>query len=379
MYLYEHYDCFFAQFAPGMEELAREELLQLGAQEVKHGYLGLYFQADKRALYRINYCSKFLIRILAPLKAFDCHSPDQLYQRAKGIEWKDFLDVDHTFAIFTTVANSSITHSQYAGFRVKDAIVDYFKAHCGKRPDVDPDYPDVWFNLHIENNRATIHLDTSGGSLHRRGYRIATVAAPMQETLAAAIIQLSGWDGSKPLYDPMCGSGTLLSEALMRYCHIPSGFLRNHFGFENLPDFDPDIWKNIRAEGQKPIRALPPHLIQGSDISAQAIAIAQANQKKLPSGDAITLQTMDFANIPSLKDYTIVCNPPYGIRMGEQAEMADFYKRFGDFLKNKCQGSTAFIYFGDRQWLKCIGLRTGWKKALSNGGLDGRLAKFELY
>lgn len=379
MYLYQQTPRFFAQYAPGLEELSRNELLSLGADDIQPGYLGWYFGADAATLYKINYCSRFLIRILAPLRHFPCYSPQQLYEQARQIEWENFLKLTQTFAVFATIAHSKITHSQYAAFKVKDAVADYFRDRCHQRPNVDTEQPDLWINLHLEHNQAMIQIDTSGGSLHRRGYRRQMVIAPMQETLAAAIIEWSEWDGQRPLYDPMCGSATLLCEAFMRYCRIPAGFLRSHFGFEQLPDFNPATWKKVKQQADQSIRSLPPDLIAGSDIDSQAITMAQHNCRHLPGGDKIRLAVMDFAKIEQLQKQTIVCNPPYGLRMGEQGNMSQFYKSFGDFLKQKCQGSTAFIYFGDRQWIKHIGLRTTWKKELPNGGLDGRLAKLELY
>lgn len=378
MYLYQHTPCFFAQYPPGLEEFSHKELLALGASDIKPGYLGWYFVANLETLYRINYCSRFLIRILAPLQQFDCYNPEQLYEHARQIEWKDFLNLQQTFAVFATVANSNITHSQYAALKIKDAVADYFRDHFQQRPNVDTDEPHLWINLHLDFNQASIQIDTSGGSLHRRGYRKQAVTAPMQETLAAAIIEWSEWDGQRPLYDPMCGSGTLLCEAMIRYCRIPAGFLRKHFGFEQLPDFNPALWQQVKQVANKNIRPLPADLIAGSDISHEHIMIARKNCHYLPEGDNINLQTTDYCKIEQLKDKTIVCNPPYGVRMGEQ-DMAEFYKKFGDFLKQHCQRSTAYIYFGERQWLKHIGLRTTWKKELPNGGLDGRLAKLELY
>ena len=176
--------------------------------------------------------------MLAPITAFPCHATDYLYRKAKAIAWKDFFGVHHTLAVFANLSNSKLRHSQYAALCLKDAIVDYFREDCGRRPNVGGIDPDVWINLFIENNHAVISIDTSGGSLHRRGYREEGVEAPMQETVAAAVMRWTGWDGAQPLFDPMCGSGTLLSEALMHYCRIPAGRLRQKFGFERLPDYE---------------------------------------------------------------------------------------------------------------------------------------------
>ncbi|MCK4774330.1 MAG: class I SAM-dependent RNA methyltransferase, partial [Candidatus Krumholzibacteria bacterium] len=273
-YDYQQSSRFFAQAADGLEELVAAELERIGASDTKPGYRGVYFSASLEVLYRVNYTSRLATRVLAPLRSFDCHSSKYLYKMARSIDWSDFFHGNDTFAVFANVANSAIRHSQYAALRVKDAIADQFRERRGSRPDVSPHDPDVSFNLYIHNNHAVISLDTSGGSLHRRGYRRKTVEAPMQETVAAAVIEMSGWDGSRPLYDPMCGSGTLVCEALMSYCNVPSGYGRHgagggpgtgHFGFERLPDFRPPVWKSMRREIDNGIRDLPEGLIGGSD------------------------------------------------------------------------------------------------------------------
>jgi putative N6-adenine-specific DNA methylase len=379
MFEYQKTNRFFAQVAGGLEQLGAEELSELNAHSNQPAFRGIYFEADHAALYRINYASRFLTRILAPLTSFPCHHTDSLYQKAKAINWADLFNVDHSFAIFANVSHSQITHSQFAALRLKDAIVDYFREHSGKRPNIEKINPDVWINLHIESDQAIISWDTSGGSLHRRGYRKETVEAPMQETVAAAIIRHAEWDGTKPIYDPMCGSGTLLCEALLRYCRIPSGYLRKHFGFEFLPDFDKKIWQSVKKAADGQIRELPVGLISGSDLSAKALQAARTNFRCLPEGNKINLSALDFHNIEHLNDCYIVCNPPYGIRLGDKKNLGQFYKSLGDFLKQRCQGSAAFIYFGNRELLKHIGLKPSWKKPLENGGLDGRLAKFEIY
>ena len=379
MYLYQENGRYFAQIARGTEELGAEELTELGARNVSPSYRGLYFDADAATLYRINYEARLITRVMAPLTAFHCHNPDYLYRIAARIDWTDFLSVDQTFAVTANVSNSKIRHSKYAALRVKDALVDGFREQFGKRPNVDTRDPDVWINLYIENNHATLSLDTSGGSLHRRGYRVATGEAPMQETVAAAIVRLSEWEGERPLYDPMCGSGTLLLEALMHYGRIPAGYLRSRFGFEALPDFDAEVWARVRREANGRIRPLPEGLIGGSDMSEEMVAAARANAALLPGGHRIALRAVDFRKLPGLHGTTLLTNPPYGLRLGRKETIGVFYRELGDFLKQRCSGSTAYVYAGDRALLKRIGLRPAWKKPLVNGALDGRLAKYELY
>jgi putative N6-adenine-specific DNA methylase len=379
MYIYQQIHRYLAQIPDGMAELASAELSELGAQNIEPVYRGVYFDADQETLYRINYMSRLLVRILAPLANFDCHSTKYLYRMAREIDWSEFLTLDRTFAVFANVANSKISHSKYAALCLKDAIVDSFRERCGERPNIDPNTPDLWINLFISGNKATINIDLSGGSLHRRGYRQVSVEAPMQETVAATIIRLAEWDGERPLYDPMCGSGTLLSEALMSYSRVPAGFLRQRFGFEFMPDFDGELWCRVRQAADSQIRELPEGLIAGSDISPENLAAARTNNDLLPGGERIGLKTADFRELPPMENTTIVCNPPYGIRLGRDEDIGAFYKEIGDFLKQKCTGSTAYIYCGERKWVKKIGLKATWKKPILTGGLDGRLAKYELY
>ena len=379
MYTYQKSKTFFAQHAGGMESALTEELAELNVDKINPSFHGIFFESDLKGLYRVNYMSRIATRIFAPLLTFDCHSTQYLYQTAVKIEWRDFMSLDTTFSISSSLSNSKITHSQYAALCLKDAIVDYFRNSCGKRPNVDTIDPDIAINLHIADNRAAISLNTSGGSLHKRGYRTETVEAPMQETLAAAIIRLSGWDGSKPLYDPMCGSGTLLSEAMMKYCRIPPASNRKKFGFEFLPDFDRNDWLSVKKEADAQIRNLPNGLISGSDISSQNISASKKNFSKLPDGKNVILNRADFNSLTGLENRIIVCNPPYGIRSGNKDEMEELYISFGEFLKHKCNGSEAYIYIGERGLLKHIKLRKSWKVEMKNGGLDGILVKFEMY
>jgi putative N6-adenine-specific DNA methylase len=201
----------------------------------------------------------------------------------------------------------------------------------------------------------------------------------MMETLAAAVLDQAGWSGETPLYDPCCGSGTLLWEAYLRATGTPSAFLRRRFGFERLPDFQPSLWKAVREQRMARVRVLETGCIRGSDIDEEAVRAARRNGRLLDPVGIVRVQRRDLFDIEHLRAVTIVTNPPYGIRMGRGEDLGDFYKRFGDFLKQRCTGSTAFVYFGDRRHLKHIGLRTTWKRPLSSGGLDGRLARFDLY
>ena len=379
MYDYQLNNRYFAQVADFIKEIAEEELLELGAEVSNTAFRGIYFTAPKEILYKINYRSFLISRVLAPIANFKCHSDRYLYKQAMEINWEDFLNPSKTFAVFATVSNSKITHSRFAALRLKDAIADYFMSLKGKRPSVDTKDPDIWFNLHIENNKAIISVDTSGGSLHRRGYRIKSVEAPMVETLAAAIIKYTEWDHKKPVYDPFCGSGTLLCEAFLRASGTPSGILRKRFGFENLPDYNNTMWLDVKKNLQEKIENVPKGIISGSDIAKQAVEVSRQNCSVIDKKRSIRIKQKDIFNIDQIKNSLIVCNPPYGIRMKGSASLEAFYKNLGDFLKQKCKESSAFIYFGERKYIKAIGLKPSWKKSLNNGGLDGRLVKYELY
>jgi len=379
MFQYQINHRFFAQVPEGVEELAAQELTELGAERVRTAYRGVYFDAGKDHLYRINYGARLTTRVLAPLITFRCHSSDTLYKKSKEIPWEEFFTANHTFAVFANVTQSEIRHSQYAALRLKDAVVDSFRERFGRRPSVKKIDPDVWIGLYVERDNATVSLDTSGGSLHRRGYREEGGQAPMQEITAAAILRLSEWDGSKPLYDLMCGSGTLLSEALMAYCRIPGSYRRERFGFQFLPDYDGPLWLAVKKEADGAMRKPARGLLSGSDIAGEAVALARKNMTDLPYGDRVGLEVADFRTIPELRDRVIVCNPPYGIRLERNRDLSPFYRDLGDFLKQRCLGSSAFVYFGNREWIAHVGLKPSWKKVLKSGGLDGRLVKYEIY
>lgn len=381
MFQYQQHNQYFAQIATGFEETAKAELINLGATNLIDAFRGFHFEADQATLYRVNYTSRLIVRVLAPLITFDCHSDNYLHQTALKLDWSQFMTHSDTFAIHAAVSNTpSLTHSQYAALKVKDAICDFFRQQSGVRPSVDLQAPDLGIHLFVRNNRATISIDVSGGSLHKRGYRTASVEAPMQETLAAAIIRLSGWDGERPLIDPMCGSGTLLCEAAMSYCRIPAGYLRKKWGFERLPDFDAAAWKSVKAEADAAVRPLPAGLLSGSDINRDAVLATRTNINNLPGcKNRVHCQEKNVFDYPSIENSTIVINPPYGVRLGDRASAEVLMKVFGDFLKQHCTGCTAYVYAGDRQLLKKVGLKPEWKADLNNGGLERVLGKIDLY
>jgi putative N6-adenine-specific DNA methylase len=366
------------QISQGLEELGALELKRLGAGKIRSAYKGVFFEADAATVMSINYQSRLFDRFLLQLTSFGCHSSDYLYQKAAKYPWESIFGINHTFAISGSTSGSKISHSKWAVLRLKDAIADHFREISGKRPSVNRYEADVNLDLRIRGNQAEIRLDLSGGSLHRRGYRMETVKAPMRETIAAAALEMSGWNGEKPLVDPMCGSGTFLCEALMKYCRIPAGFYREKWGFFRMDEFSKLAWKNVKAEADDRIISLPEGLLSGSDITSRAVNASRINLGCFRDGGNVKVTRRDWHTHPGYKSSTILTNPPHGIRLAEGVAQ-ELIKEFGDFMKQKCSGSEAYIYLGDRELLKYVGLRTSWRKQLYSGGLDGRLAKFELY
>ena len=379
MFEYQKFGRFFAPVAGKMEEFAAEEFTQFGAERVDPQYRGVSFHADHETLYKIVYSTRLASRVFAPLLTFACHSTKYLISTATKMDWEQILDVDSTFAITASVAKSNITHSHYAALCLKDGIADHFMDKYGRRPNVDVKNPDVRLNLHIFEDRAVISLDLCGDALHKRGYRTQALLAPMQETLAAAMVTLTKWDGETTLWDPMCGAGTLLAEALMSYCHIPAQYCRKRFGFTTMPDFEPETWERVKAETDAAIREIPQGLLRGSDLDPAAIEIAQRNLSHLPYGDRVEFVARDYNDVESYENATIIMNPPYGIRLETTEIVREMYKEFGNFLKKRCNGTVAWIFVGDRSLRKAFGLKPSQGTILANGSLEGELLKIESF
>jgi len=380
MLYYQRHKEFFAQVAGGLEDLAATELRNLGARDLKVGIRGITFCAELSDLYRINYRSRLVTRVMAPLLKFEATSAEALYLGTKKVDWTRIFRLDQTFAVFANVHRSEIDNGHFAALKVKDCVADMFrKRYKNNRPNIDAKTPDLWISVHIFENQATISIDCSGGSLHKRGYRQRSVEAPMMETLAAAILDFAGWQGQRRFYDPMCGSGTMISEAWMKAGNIPAGTLRKHFGFMMLPDYDRREWIKVKFHEDNQIKMVRAGTIRGSDVNPAAVKLTRQNNARIPGGDELRVKTSDFRDLDKVEDALIVCNPPYGIRMMKDQDMGAFMKDFGDFLKQKCTGSDAYIYLGDPELVKHVGLKAAFKKPLRNGGLDGRLVKYELY
>ncbi|MDD4223316.1 MAG: THUMP domain-containing protein [Candidatus Cloacimonetes bacterium] len=367
---------YFAIVAGSLERHAAAELGEIGATVRREVPRGVYFSCDQETLYRVLYSSRLIQRVLAPLATFACPDEQALYSQARAfIDWTSLFPVDTSFGIRANVSSDRIRHSLYAGQRLKDAICDSFRAKTGRRPDFSTKQAPVNFNLRVQSGRATISLDLTGVSMHKRGYRKSAGAAPLQETLAAALIRLSGWDGGRKLLDPMCGSGTILAEALMHYCRIPAGYLRPDSGLQFLPDHKPELLARVKAAADAAIRDLPEGLIEGSDLSAVNVQTTRDNLSLLPGGEKVKLETSRFQELGLERGRCVVTNPPYGVRLENSRGAELLYNDLGDFLKQKCPDSESYILCGDKNLVPQLRLRAHWKKNLKNADLDVVLAK----
>ncbi|HOE90373.1 MAG TPA: THUMP domain-containing protein [Candidatus Cloacimonadota bacterium] len=366
---------YFIQVAGSVEKHAAEELENMGATILKELPRGLRIQCEPKTLYEIIYTSRLSQRLLAPLISFQCHSEKYLYSQAKNIDWTSLFPLQDNFSIIANVSRCKFNNSLYAGQLLKDAICDQFREKYGERPNFKTKEADINFNLHISDNWATIYLDTAGISMHKRGYKRISYIAPLQETLAATVIKLSEWDRNKPLHDIMCGSGTILAEALMLKCNIPAGYLRDEKPLRYLPNFDEALWKEVKDKANAKIIPIDHGLIKGSDENKDAIEITRKNLEALPYGDRVELHIAKFQDLPKESNKIIIANPPYGIRLGEQKAISILYNQLGDFLKQKCPQSEAYILCGSKELISAIRLRAHWKKNLKNGNLSVVLAK----
>ncbi|GAB3236772.1 THUMP domain-containing protein [Hymenobacter seoulensis] len=367
----------------GLEEVLAEELRQLGAKIEKVGQRAIEFTGDTQLLYEACLWCRTAMRILKPFAGFYARDEKALYREVGRIDWSKYIRQDQTFAITAVVNKSTFEHSLFVAQLTKDAIVDQFRNRTGERPSVDVKNPDIRLHLHMIENEVILSLDASGESLHRRGYRQQTNVAPLNEALAAGLLLLSGWDGKKPLIDPMCGSGTLLTEAALIAQRIAPGlYHQGKFGFENWADFDASLWESVQMDAKQMRLEEPQAYIAGSDLSREFIELARENVAAADLEDFIRLGVRDVkeAKAPAKEEPGIVImNPPYGERIGEEAEMDALYKTIGDTLKSGFQGYDAFIFTGNLEAAKRIGLKTSRRIPLYNGPIDCRLLKYELY
>ena len=362
----------------GFEEILAKELRNLGASLVKPGNRMVSFEGDTGFMYKANLCLRTALKILKPIGFKRIKNEKELYQFITSIDWEPYLDTNDTFAISATVHSKTFKHSQYVALKTKDAIVDKFRAKNGERPNVDTAYPDLRIEIHIQDDKCTVSLDSSGASLHHRGYRTATNIAPINEVLAAGLLLLSGWDGRGNFMDPMCGSGTLAIEAAMIACNIPPNLNRKEFAFEKWLDWDLELFEKIEASALGKARDFH-YKIWASDKAPSAVRKAQQNIENAKLEEFISVSESDFfqSEKPTDAPLHMVFNPPYGERIA--IDMESFYKEVGNTLKGKYPGTEAWFITTDLEALKYVGLRPSRKIKVFNGKLEGRLAKYEMY
>lgn len=362
----------------GFEGVLAQELRNLGAGNVVEGVRSVSFEGDTGFMYKANLCLRTAIKIVKPIHSFPVRDEDDLYRKIYQMDWSDYLSPDTTFAIDATVNSENFTHSLYVSQKTKDAIVDKFRATDGKRPDVDIKFPDVRINIHIQHNQCNVALDSSGRSLHQRGYRTATNIAPINEVLAAGLLLLSGWDGQCDFLDPMCGSGTLLVEAAMIACNIPANINRKEFAFEKWQDFDADLFEKIVDASLKKAREFHFKIV-GYDKAPSAVRKANDNIINANLGEYITVERKNFFDTQKFTEnhLHIVFNPPYGERL--DLEMEDFYADIGNTLKRNYPGTEAWFITSNLEALKFVGLRPSRKIKVFNSHLESRLVKYVMY
>ncbi len=363
----------------GLEDVLAEELRGIGAKNVEPGRRMVSFEGTLSTLYKANMCCRTALRILKPIYKFTAADPDSLYEMIKEYDWSSVLSLDKTFAIDTVSNSEEFTHSRYVTYRVKDGIVDWFKDRFGpdSRPRVRLQDADVMINVHIAGERVTVSLDSSGESLHKRGYRVAQTEAPINEVLAAGIILKSGWRGDCPLVDPMCGSGTFLIEAALISAGINPGVYRRHFAFESWPDFDADLFDEIYNDDSA--ERTPTFKIYGGDISPKAVAIAAENIKSAGVGKYIDLQIKALSqwnDAPA--DGVLITNPPYGERISAD-DMDGLYAMLGSKLKHVFKGYHAWIIGYHEEYFRKIGLSPSTREPLYNGSLECELREYIIF
>jgi putative N6-adenine-specific DNA methylase len=363
----------------GLEEILAEELRSLGAKNIRAQRRFVEFSGDQYIMYKANLWCRTAIRILKPIASFAIHKEKDLYNEIKKIRWDQYITTKSTIAIDSFVRNSIFTHSLYVSQLTKDAIIDQMRDKSGSRPGVDLKDPDLRLNLHIQHNNVVLSLDSSGDSLHKRGYRIQTNTVPLNEVLAAGILYLTGWDRNSSFIDPMCGSGTFLIEAAMMALGRIPGYYRSKFGFMRWLDFDAGLYHNIQDEAVKAEKDALAFPIEGSDVNKKTFQIACRNVQNAAMEDFIQIHHKALEEqTPPPAPGVMVMNPPYGERQ-EVNQLPEKYKMIGDVLKSMYEGYTAYILTGNLQEAKHIGLRTSFRKELFNGPIDCRLLKFELY
>lgn len=361
----------------GLEEVLAGELINLGANNVQIGRRMVSFTGDKVMLYRANFCLRTAVRILKPILTFQAGSPEDIYAEVLKHPWEELILQGKTFSIDTVTSGEEFPNSRFVTYRVKDAIVDRFKNQTGKRPSVSIANPDIKLNLHASDGICTLSLDSSGESLHLRGYRVATVDAPINEVLAAGMILLSGWKGETDFYDPFCGSGTLLVEAALIAKGIAPGLFRQKFAFENWPDFDADLLSSIYEDDSQEREFH--HHIYGFDRDIAAVKAAQKNIERAGVSSCVTVSERDIRDFQQpAEPATMITNPPYGERLAPQG-LQDLYATLGERLKNAFSPGTAWVISSREELFRKIGMRHSVRYQLLNGKLDCDFRKYQIF
>ena len=370
---------YFATCARRLEPLLAGELRELGAGDVAEGRGGAYFSGDLATLYRANLWLRTAIRVLWPILEAPVTSPEELYDAVQTIDWARYMTPDHTLAVDCNVRDSYLTHSKYAALKVKDAICDQFVARQGRRPSVDVEEPMVGLNLHVYQNEATLSLDSSGESLHKRGYRPILTRAPLNEALAAGLILQTGWRGEVPLVDPMCGSGTLCIEAAWIALRRPPGLTRKRFGFMGWMDYDVGLWAGLRDEARRAVVKTLDQPILGYDIRADAVRFAQGNARAAGIGHLLPFAVRAVADFrpPPGPPGILICNPPYGERIGEEKELRGLYSTIGEVLREHCQGWTLYVFTGNAFLARQLEMKQLQMWDFYNGKIPCRLLRFD--
>lgn len=363
----------------GLEEVLAGELVEIGANNVQLERRAVSFTGDKSLLYRANMFLRTASRVLVPIATFKAKDADAVYEEAKQIDWSKYMSLQTGFQIDATVYSETFRHSRYVTYRVKDAIADWWNEREGKRPNVKLTNPDLCLNVHIANEVVTISLDSSGESLHKRGYRVANTEAPINEALAAGMLLMAGWKGETDFYDPMCGSGTLLIEAALIAQNIAPGIFRKSFAFEKWPDFDKELFEDIYNDDSHE-RAFEHH-IYGSDASFYAVQQALKNIKSAGQQRCIEVKQIRLQEIKreEQKPALVMVNPPYGERLAQDKDVMRLYGDMGTAFKHQFTGSTAWVISSNEDALKCIGLKPSQRIKLMNGELECWFNKYELF
>jgi putative N6-adenine-specific DNA methylase len=371
---------YFATVARGLEPIAAQELERLGAKDVRPDFTGVHFVGDSALLYRVNLWARTIFRVLVTLREFPCPDADRLYEEVQNIDWEQYLQPHNTLAVNATGGNDKLNHTHFTALKVKNAIIDQQRNQFGQRSSVDTQNPDVLINVHIHQDRCILSLDSSGTSLHRRGYRPAVGLAPLKETLAAALLDMAEWEPSLPFLDPLCGSGTLPLEASLKALKIAPGVFRMQFAFERWPDFDEALWEQLLKEAENSELSELKAPIVGSDRDSDILNQARINAQQCGLADKVKFTQTELSQVEAPADSgVIICNPPYGERLGDAKELGDFYKLLGDVFKQRFKGWTAFVLTGNKELAKRVGLKASRRIPVYNGAIACTLLKYELY